>query len=88
MGDVTNVQVAVRCRPFNSKENNNKEESCIQIGKDHIILTNPVTKEAHNFAFDLLIDENFTQQKVWENVGVPILDKAFAGYNGTIFAYG
>ena len=25
---------------------------------------------------------------MWQNVGVPILDKAFGGYNGTIFAYG
>ena len=53
---VTNVKVAVRCRPFNTKENNNGELSCVQINKDQIILTNPNTKEEHSFAFDLLID--------------------------------
>ena len=54
-----------------------------------LVLTNPNNlSEEHTFAFDLVIDDSFSQERVWVDVGTPILDKAFAGYNGTIFAYG
>lgn len=36
----------------------------------------------------IVIDENRSQESIWNDVGVPILNKAFNGYNGTIFAYG
>eukprot|EP01038_Epipyxis_sp_PR26KG_P007305 gene7305-9952_t len=85
----TNVRVAVRCRPFNEKERNNGETSCVKILPDKVILINPNnSSEEHSFAFDLIIDESFTQETIWNNIGTPILDKAFSGYNGTIFAYG
>jgi hypothetical protein len=85
----TTVRVAVRCRPFNGKEKANGESSCVRISKDQVVLINPAGhNEEHSFAFDLVIDENFTQESVWTNVGVPILNKAFGGFNGTIFAYG
>lgn len=85
----TTVRVAVRCRPFNSKEKANGEASCVRIYSDQVVLVNPAnSSEEHSFAFDLVIDENATQESVWVNVGVPILNKAFNGYNGTIFAYG
>ena len=85
----TTVRVAVRCRPFNSKEKANNESSCVRISSDQVVLVNPAGhNEEHSFAFDLVIDENATQESVWVAVGVPILNKAFNGYNGTIFAYG
>ena len=85
----TTVRVAVRCRPFNSREKANGESSCVKIRSDQVVLVNPAgNNEEHSFAFDLVIDENATQESVWTNVGVPILNKAFNGYNGTIFAYG
>jgi hypothetical protein len=85
----TNVRVAVRCRPFSTKEKGNNEVSCVKISPDRVVLTNPVgSGEDHSFAFDLVYDENSTQHAVWQHVGTPILEKALAGYNGTIFAYG
>ena len=87
-GEDTNVRVAVRCRPFNSKEKGNNEASCVKIFDDHLVLTNPVSGEEHNFAFDLIFDQNTRQEQPWLNIGTPILAKAFSGYNGTIFAYG
>lgn len=84
----TNVRVAVRCRPFNQKERGNSEVSCVSFLGKSVVLTNPSTGEEHNFAFDIIIDEKFTQEAVWTNIGVPILEKAFNGFNGTIFAYG
>lgn len=84
----TNIRVAVRCRPFNSKEKGNGEESCIKIGSDHVVLTNPNGLEEHSFAFDFIFDQDSEQSMLWDSIGDPILSKAFLGFNGTIFAYG
>ncbi|CAN0024965.1 unnamed protein product, partial [Discosporangium mesarthrocarpum] len=40
------------------------------------------------FGFDLIYGGDSEQKTVWEDVGVPALEKAFGGYNCTIFAYG
>lgn len=37
----TNVLVAVRCRPLNSKERGNNETSCVRFLSDQITLVNP-----------------------------------------------
>ena len=61
---VTNVRVAVRCRPFNGKERANGETSCVRIASSHdqLVLVNPTgSGEEHSFAFDLVIDESFSQ---------------------------
>ena len=85
----TNIKVAVRCRPLNSKERNNGEPVCVKIFPDQIVMTNPANAgEEHSFAFDLVFNEDSTQIEVWNKVGQPILNKAIQGYNSTIFAYG
>jgi hypothetical protein len=84
----TTVQVAVRVRPFNGREKVNGETSCVRITSDQLVLVNPGGGEEHAFAFDTVIDDSFSQEKVWTTVGVPILNKAFNGFNATIFAYG
>ena len=85
----SNVRVAVRCRPFNSKEKTNGEISCVTIHPDHIILVDPSNpSDEQKFAFDLIFDEKSKQSDVFNAIGKPILLKAFEGFNGTIFAYG
>lgn len=88
-GAATNVRVAVRCRPFNTREKGLNEVSCVRLTADQIVITNPEdATEIHTFAFDLVFDQDSIQPSVWTKVGIPILDSAFNGYNGTIFAYG
>lgn len=83
----TNIRVAVRCRPFNGKEKGNGEQNCVHITQDQIKLVNPDNPiEEHSFGFDVIFDQNSHQQTVWNHLGEPILAKAFAGFNGTIFA--
>ena len=85
----SNVRVAVRCRPFSSTEKANGEVSCVTIFKDRIVLANPNNaSDEQSFAFDLIFDQSSFQASVWNAIGLPILSKAFDGYNGTIFAYG
>lgn len=40
------------------------------------------------FIYDHIVDENESQESVFENVAKPIVDYCLEGYNGTIFAYG
>ena len=42
----------------------------------------------HTYAqFDFSYDQNTTQDEIYQDLAKPIVDKAFMGYNGTIFAY-
>lgn len=85
--DSTNIKVAVRCRPLNNREKALGDAKCVKFNDNQLTITGP-GKEEHHFAFDVALGETSSQEEVWTNVGVPIMDKAFAGYNGTIFAYG
>ena len=89
-GGDTNVRVAVRFRPLNERENSIHDTSCIQINGNQLSITSNVASapEEKNFAFDFIFKEDSLQTEVWDAIGVPILAKAFSGYNGTIFAYG
>ncbi|GMF49966.1 unnamed protein product [Phytophthora fragariaefolia] len=49
-------------------------------------MENPTEK--HEFGFDFVYGCDSKQETVFEDIGMPLLDRAFGGYNGTIFAYG
>lgn len=40
------------------------------------------------FSFDFAYDEASDQATLYDDLGAPLLEKAFCGWNGTIFAYG
>ena len=40
------------------------------------------------FGFDHVYDADSTQLQVYEDVGKPVVDAAFQGFNTTVFAYG
>ena len=42
----------------------------------------------HRFAFDMVFGPETTQDHVYARLGAPVLEHAFNGFNGTIFAYG
>lgn len=87
--DATNVRVAVRFRPLNSREKAINDTDCIIVDGNQVTLNAQVAgNENKNFAFDFVFQENCLQSEVWDSIGDPILAKAFSGYNGTIFAYG
>jgi hypothetical protein len=46
------------------------------------------TIPVREFNFDYTYDDDSIQSDVYQNLGAPLLDKAFGGWNGTIFAYG
>uniref|UniRef100_A0A8C2HUT1 Kinesin motor domain-containing protein n=1 Tax=Cyprinus carpio TaxID=7962 RepID=A0A8C2HUT1_CYPCA len=94
----SSVKVAVRVRPFNSRETNRGAKCVIQMQDKSTCIINPKQpKDApKNFTFDYSYwshsseeDPSFASQgKVYQDIGEEMLLHAFEGYNVCIFAYG
>ncbi|XP_037629042.1 kinesin-like protein KIF1B isoform X3 [Sebastes umbrosus] len=92
------VKVAVRCRPFNSREIGKESKCIIQMQGNTTTILNPkAPKEpAKTFSFDYSYwshttpeDPSFASQNlVFNDIGKEMLAHAFEGYNVCIFAYG
>ncbi|KAM5327340.1 kinesin-like protein KIF1A isoform 8-T8 [Glossophaga mutica] len=92
------VKVAVRVRPFNSREMSRDSKCIIQMTGSTTTIVNPKQpKETpKSFSFDYSYwshtspeDANYASQKqVYRDIGEEMLQHAFEGYNVCIFAYG
>ncbi|XP_029105300.1 kinesin-like protein KIF1A isoform X4 [Scleropages formosus] len=91
------VKVAVRVRPFNSREMGKESKCIIQMSGNTTTIINPKQpKETKSFNFDFSYwshtspeDTNYaSQQQVYRDIGEEMLLHAFEGYNVCIFAYG
>nr|XP_015216693.1 PREDICTED: kinesin-like protein KIF1A isoform X4 [Lepisosteus oculatus] len=91
------VKVAVRVRPFNSREMARDSKCIIQMSGNTTTIVNPKQpKETKSFNFDYSYwshttpeDINYaSQQQVYRDIGEEMLEHAFEGYNVCIFAYG
>ncbi|KAL7681113.1 putative kinesin-like protein [Plasmopara halstedii] len=81
----TNVQVAVRCRPLNSREK--------AMGRGAVVQCKPNSNEVavikrKTYTFDRVYGQYSTQKDVFTSIVRPAVDEALAGYNCTVFAYG
>ncbi|XP_051990116.1 kinesin-like protein KIF1A isoform X5 [Xyrauchen texanus] len=91
------VKVAVRVRPFNSREIGKESKCIIQMSGNTTTILNPKQpKENKSFNFDYSYwshttpeDANYAcQRQVYKDIGEEMLLHAFEGYNVCIFAYG
>ncbi|XP_072306265.1 kinesin-like protein KIF1B isoform X2 [Eucyclogobius newberryi] len=92
------VKVAVRVRPFNTRETSKDSKCIIQMQGNTTTILNPkAPKEpAKTFSFDHSYwshtspdDPSFAgQDQVYNDIGKEMLAHAFEGYNVCIFAYG
>ncbi|XP_036109709.1 kinesin-like protein KIF1A isoform X1 [Molossus molossus] len=92
------VKVAVRVRPFNSREMSRDSKCIIQMSGSTTTIVNPKQpKETpKSFSFDYSYwshtspeDIDYASQKqVYRDIGEEMLQHAFEGYNVCIFAYG
>jgi kinesin family protein 6/9 len=46
------------------------------------------TRTDYQFAFTKIFKEDVGQEEIFNAVALPVIQEAFQGYNGTIFAYG
>ncbi|XP_063292254.1 kinesin-like protein KIF1B isoform X10 [Pelobates fuscus] len=92
------VKVAVRVRPFNSRELAKESKCIIQMQGNSTSILNPKNPKepAKSFSFDYSYwshtspdDPCFaSQNRVYNDIGKEMLEHAFEGYNVCIFAYG
>nr|XP_061790561.1 kinesin-like protein KIF1A isoform X4 [Nerophis lumbriciformis] len=91
------VKVAVRVRPFNSREMSKESKCIIQMSGNTTTIINPKQlKDNKSFNFDYSYwshtspeDVNYASQMlVYKDIGEEMLLHAFEGYNVCIFAYG
>ncbi|XP_018083126.1 kinesin-like protein KIF1C isoform X6 [Xenopus laevis] len=92
------VKVAVRVRPFNSRELSKESKCIIQMQGNSTSIINPKNPKeaAKSFSFDYSYwshtsqdDPCFaSQSRVYNDIGKEMLQHAFEGYNVCIFAYG
>ncbi|XP_058130913.1 kinesin-like protein KIF14 [Dasypus novemcinctus] len=89
------VTVAVRIRPFSSREKIENASQVVFMNGEEVIVQHPNIKQIYNFIYDVSFwsfDEchpNYASQTtVYEKLAVPLLERAFEGYNICLFAYG
>ncbi|XP_065494667.1 kinesin-like protein KIF11 [Caloenas nicobarica] len=88
-----NIQVVVRCRPFNASERKASSYAvvdCDQTRKEVSVRTGGVTDKTSRktYTFDMVFGAQAKQIDVYRSVVCPILDEVIMGYNCTVFAYG
>uniref|UniRef100_A0A3Q3DLW4 Kinesin-like protein n=1 Tax=Hippocampus comes TaxID=109280 RepID=A0A3Q3DLW4_HIPCM len=87
-----NIQVVVRCRPFNTMERKSSHNviDCDPNRKEVLVRTAGVNDKASRktYTFDMVFGPAAKQIDVYRSVVCPILDEVIMGYNCTIFAYG
>uniref|UniRef100_A0A8C3MLM4 Uncharacterized protein n=1 Tax=Geospiza parvula TaxID=87175 RepID=A0A8C3MLM4_GEOPR len=88
-----NIQVVVRCRPFNASElkvSSYAVVDCDQARKEVSVRTGGMTDKSSRktYTFDMVFGAQAKQIDVYRSVVCPILDEVIMGYNCTVFAYG
>ncbi|XP_063048333.1 kinesin-like protein KIF11 isoform X2 [Engraulis encrasicolus] len=88
-----NIQVVVRCRPFNAVERKSGSHGvvdCDQTRREVNMKTGGFADKAarKTYTFDMVFGPSAKQIEVYRSVLCPILDEVMMGYNCTVFAYG
>ncbi|NXO37640.1 KIF14 protein, partial [Locustella ochotensis] len=99
-GDVSKVKnskviVAVRVRPFTNREKTENSFPVISMSDSETIVQNPSTNQVYSFSYDFSFwsfdkgHPNFASQAlIYKTLALPLLERAFEGYNACLFAYG
>lgn len=87
------VRVAMRCRPLSSQEMSDNRKITVKISpqRKEVIVVNPRPESAESekiFTFDMVYDWNSSQEEIYNQTALPIVESVLEGFNGTIFAYG
>ncbi|NXD00286.1 KIF14 protein, partial [Certhia familiaris] len=89
------VIVAVRVRPFSSREKTENSLPVISMSGSETIVRNPSTNQVYSFSYDFSFwsfdkgHPNFAgQAMIYKTLALPLLERAFEGYNACLFAYG
>ncbi|XP_055498421.1 kinesin-like protein KIF14 isoform X3 [Leucoraja erinacea] len=94
-GEDSAVTVAVRVRPLSNREKNENAQVVVSMKGQDTVVKHPDSNHTYSFAYDFsfwsfdeLHPEFSSQETVYNKIGLPLLEKAFDGYNTCLFAYG
>ncbi|NXR47398.1 KIF14 protein, partial [Hippolais icterina] len=89
------VIVAVRVRPFTNREKTENSFPVISMTDSETIVQNLSTNQVYSFSYDFSFwsfdksHPNFASQAmIYKTLALPLLERAFEGYNACLFAYG
>ncbi|XP_059678048.1 kinesin-like protein KIF14 [Gavia stellata] len=89
------VIVAVRVRPFSNREKDENSLPVISMSGSETAVRHPATNQVYSFSYDFSFwsfdncHPNFASQAmIYKTLAVPLLERAFEGYNACLFAYG
>ncbi|NXF04909.1 KIF14 protein, partial [Smithornis capensis] len=89
------VIVAVRVRPFSNREKSENSLPVISMSGSETAVQNPSTNQVYSFTYDFSFwsfdkcHPDFASQAViYQTLALPLLERAFEGYNACLFAYG
>eukprot|EP00761_Pharyngomonas_kirbyi_P008531 gb/GECH01008543.1/.p1 GENE.gb/GECH01008543.1/~~gb/GECH01008543.1/.p1 ORF type:complete len:902 (+),score=194.95 gb/GECH01008543.1/:1-2706(+) len=90
-----NVVVAVRVRPFNTREKKRDARLILRMEGPNTWITDPETEEEDLFTFDYSLwshdvesEHYVNQDTLFQELGEKILSNSLKGYNACMFAYG
>ncbi|XP_054814428.1 kinesin-like protein KIN-12E isoform X2 [Prosopis cineraria] len=82
-----NVQVIIRIRPLSNGELSLQGYSkCVRQESSQAITW--IGPPESRFTFDLVADENVSQETLFKVAGLPMVENCMGGYNSCMFAYG
>lgn len=93
--EVSNLTVAVRVRPINARECTTPlVRRVISVQKNEVLVKSGINVDTYTYdnvfcSYDSDDTENYANQEtVFDGTALPLIDKAFEGYNACLFAYG
>merc|ERR1719387_2575731 len=86
------VKVVVKVRPLFGKEITEGRERIVEMDTKRgvAVLHKPggAERDCKDFTFDAVFGEDATQQMIFDDTALEIVDSVMDGFNGTIFCYG
>lgn len=86
VSEKASVQVAVRVRPLNQREDGTN--SIVETKGSTIYIKDPETNKNKTFNYDYTYSEESTQEELHKDIGTYVINNAYQGYNTCVFAYG
>ena len=84
----SNIKVYCRFRPLNESEERRSLNLCMKFESSSTVEIPNESSELLQFTFDKVFPPNSSQQEVYEQAALPIIESVMQGFNGTVFAYG
>ena len=91
---MSKITVAVRVRPINDRERKSDIPEVLTVRDGQVNVKRPIDGDTKEFNFDLAYSQRVSegsygsQERIYKEIGAPILEGALEGINQCLFAYG